>query len=149
MALRQDLPSRGFESYSPEPENGWAVGFLLFASVLMVVIGLFHFFAGLAAVISGDFLVVEDDYAYEIDVTVWGIAHMILGLLIAAAGALLVSGKTWPLIVALVLATISAVGGFLSIPNNSAWAILIIALDIGVIWAVTRELANPNRTSAT
>jgi hypothetical protein len=51
--------------------------------------------------------------------------------------------------VALVLATISAVGGFLSIPNNSAWAILIIALDIGVIWAVTRELANPNRTSAT
>jgi hypothetical protein len=142
---RRDLPSRGFESYSPEPESGWAVGFLLFAAVLMVVIGLFHFFAGFAAVISGDFLVVDGDYAYEVDVTLWGIAHMILGVVITAAGGLLLAEKTWALVVALILASISAIGSFLSIPNNSDWAILIIALDIGVIWAVTTTLAAQRR----
>jgi hypothetical protein len=141
MATSRDLPSRGFESYSPEPESGWAAGFLLFAAVVMVIVGLFHFFAGLAAVISNDFLVVEGDYAYEVDVTAWGIGHMILGVVVTVAGGLLLSERTWALIVALVMASISAITGFLSIPNNSAWAIVIVALDIGVIWAVTATLA--------
>jgi hypothetical protein len=148
MATSQDLPSRGFESYSPEPESAWAAGFLLFAAVVMVIVGLFHFFAGLAAVISNDFLIVDGDYAYEVDVTAWGIAHMILGGVITVAGALLLSERTWALIVALILASISAVSGFLSIPNNSAWAILIVALDIGVIWAITTTLASKRKSPA-
>jgi hypothetical protein len=116
------------------------VGFLLFAAIMMVIVGLFHFFAGLVAVIENDFLVIDGAYAYEVDVTVWGIVHMIGGLIVVAAGALLLSGKTWALILALVMATISAIGAFLSIPNDEAWALVILALDIGVIWAITTQL---------
>jgi hypothetical protein len=132
--------TRQAAAYETQTENGWAVGFLLFASIIMVIVGLFHFFAGLAAVIEDEFLVIEGDYAYEVDVTLWGFAHIILGLLVAAAGALLIAGKTWALIVALVLTCISMVGSFLSIPNNAAWSLMIIGLDVGIIWAITTQL---------
>ena len=40
--------------------------------------------------------------------------------------------------VAIALATLSAVANFFFIPYDPFWSLLIIALDVWVIWAVTR-----------
>jgi vacuolar-type H+-ATPase subunit I/STV1 len=117
--------------------SGSTVGFVVFAGVMMMLIGTFHAFTGLAAIIQNEFFVVGPKYAYELDVTAWGWLHLIFGAIVAAAGYGVFSGATWARVVGITLAAISAVGNFFFIPYQPAWAILIIALDVLVIAALT------------
>jgi hypothetical protein len=127
--------------------RGWAEGFILFASIMMIIVGLFHAFFGLAYLFSGEFLVVEDGYTYAVDTTVWGIVHFILGSLVLAAGCLLFSGKRWAMIVGIVFAAVSVLTSFLSIPYHPAWSLVIIALSIGTIWALATHGADKTATT--
>ena len=60
--------------------SGWTVGFVAFAGVIMMLVGSFHAFTGLAAIIENEFFVVGPRYAYELDVTAWGWLHLIFGI---------------------------------------------------------------------
>ena len=117
--------------------SGSTVGFVVFAGVMLMLIGTFHAFTGLAAIIQNEFFVVGRNYAYELDVTAWGWLHLIFGVIVAAAGYGVFSGATWARVVGITLAAISAVGNFFFIPYQPVWAILIIALDVLVIAALT------------
>ncbi len=116
----------------------WALTGVVFAAVMLVVIGLFQFFGGLAAIANGDFFVVGEEYAYDIDVSAWGWVHLILGVVMVAAGYALFRRQVWGAVVAIALASLSAVVNFLFIPYYPFWAIVVIALDVFVIWAITR-----------
>ena len=116
----------------------WALTGVVFGAVMMVIIGLFQFFAGLAAVVDDDFYVVTPSYAFDLDVSAWGWIHLILGAVMVAAGYALFSRKTWGAVVAVALASLSAVLNFLFIPYYPFWAILVIALDVFVIWSICR-----------
>jgi hypothetical protein len=120
-----------------EPPSAWANGAVLFAGVAMVTIGMFQFFQGLSAVIDDAFVVVTDNYFLEIDVTAWGWIHLLLGLLVIFGGISLIGGRTFGRVLGIALAIVSAVANFLSVPYYPLWALLIIALDIWVIWALT------------
>jgi hypothetical protein len=128
--------------YEPEPEpqpvSGWAIGGVTFAATVMVVIGIFQAFAGLAAIIEDDLYVLGREYAYDLDVTAWGWIHLILGIVVALSGIYLFAGRAWAVIVAIVLAMVSAIANFFLIPYYPWWALLVIALDVWVIWALTR-----------
>jgi hypothetical protein len=117
--------------------SGSTVGFVVFAGVMLMLIGTFHAFTGLAAIIQNEFFVVGRNYAYELDVTAWGWLHLIFGVIVAAAGYGVFSGATWARVVGITLAVISAIGNFFFIPYQPVWAILIIALDVLVIAALT------------
>ena len=117
--------------------SGWAVGFIFFASMLMVLIGSFHFIQGLVAIIDDTFYVVRPGYDLQLDVTAWGWVHMIGGIVLVIAGAGLMTGNVLARIVAIVLATLSVLGSFYSIPYYPVWSIMMIVLGIGVIWALT------------
>ena len=121
----------------PRP-SGWAVGGLTFASTMMVLIGIFQAFAGLGAIIDDEFFVVTQNYAFDLDVTAWGWIHLILGIVVAWAGYALWSGKLWAGVVALILAMLSALANFFFIPYYPFWSLLVIALNVWVIWALTR-----------
>ena len=117
------------------PVSGWAVGFAAFAGAIMVMVGFFQTFAGLAAILENEFFVVGENYAYEIDVTAWGWIHLIVGLVVAFAGVAVFSGAAWARGVGITLALLSAIANFFFIPYYPVWAVLIIALDVAVIWA--------------
>lgn len=118
--------------------SGAAVGGAIFAGVMMIIIGAFQTIAGLAAIIEDDLFVVGKDYIFSLDTTAWGWVHLALGIVILIAGFALFSGKVWAGTLAIVLAVLSAVANFFYIPHYPFWAILIIALDVWVIWALTR-----------
>ena len=120
-----------------EPVSGWTVGFAYFAGAIMILIGIFHFFAGIAAIAEDEFFVVGREYVYDVDVTAWGWIHLIGGLVIVAAGIGVYSGAPWARIVGILLAGLSAIANFFFIPYYPAWSILIIALDIAVILSLT------------
>jgi hypothetical protein len=123
---------------SAEPETtGW-VGWIVFAGVMMLVLGLFHAFQGLIALFQNDYyLVASNGLTIHLDYTAWGWTHLIFGLVVVAAGAALLVGQMWARIVAVVLAVVSAVvnAGFLA--AYPIWSAIMIAVDILVIWALT------------
>jgi hypothetical protein len=111
----------------------------MFAAVMMIVNGIFQVFQGLAAVMSDEFFVSLPNYVVTVDVTTWGWVHLVMGVLIAIAGFYLFSGSRAAAIFALVLAVISAIGNFAFIPYYPFWTLLLIAVDIYVIWAISRS----------
>jgi hypothetical protein len=117
-----------------------AMGGYVFAGTMMVMIGVFQMFAGLAALIEDDFFVVTQNYAFDVDVTAWGWIHLLGGVLVALAGWGLFAAKTWARVVGIVLAVLSAVANFFFIPYYPFWSLLIIALCVWVIWSLTRPV---------
>jgi hypothetical protein len=125
--------------YQAEPPvSGFAVGGVLFAAVMMILIGIFQSIAGLTAILDDEFFVRTANYTFDIDTTAWGWIHLIIGIVVLLAGISLFAGKGWAGIVALTLAVISAVANFFFIPYYPFWTILEIALAVWVIWALTR-----------
>lgn len=118
--------------------SGWTIGGVTFAATIMVLVGIFQAIAGLAAIVEDSFYVITQNYAFDLDVTAYGWLHLIVGVLVAWAGFSLFSRKPWAGIVAIVLAVVSAVTNFFFIPYYPFWSILMIALAVWVIWAVTR-----------
>ena len=131
------------EAYSSSPArraqgetSGAAVGFILFAAVMMIMAGVFQALQGLVGIFENEFYVATRNYLLKFDATTWGWIHLILGLVVAFAGWGLLSGRTWARTVAITVAVLSAIANFAFIPYYPFWSLLIITLDIFVIWAV-------------
>ncbi len=120
-----------------ERSSGWAVGWTVFAALMMVLIGFWHAIAGLVALLEDEFYVVGQEYVFQFDTTTWGWVHLILGVLILLAGIGLFSGAVWARTFGVILAVISAIAGFAWLPYYPIWGLLITAAAISVIWALT------------
>jgi hypothetical protein len=116
--------------------NLLAAGAILFAGVMMIVVGIWEALEGLIAIFQNEFYVATRRYLFQFDVTTWGWIHVILGLVLAGAGYGLLTGRTWARVVAITLAALSAIANFLWLPHYPLWALLIISVDVFVIWAV-------------
>jgi len=117
--------------------SGAAVGYIMFASFILIMIGIFHAIDGLAAIINNNFYVPVGDYVFKFDVTAWGWIHLIGGIIILLAGFSLYGGAIWARTVGVIVALISAIASFASLPYYPIWSIIIIILDVCVIWALT------------
>ena len=126
----------GYGSRVREQPPGWAVGFIVFAAVMMIMTGVFQALAGLVAIFENEFYVATRNYLFQFDATTWGWIHLIGGVIVALAGWGVLAGQTWARVVGITLAVLSAIANFLFIPYYPFWSMLIIALDIFVIWAL-------------
>ena len=143
--MTEQSPSQ-YRSARGQETSGTAVGFILFAAIMMIMVGVFQAIQGLVGIFENEFYVPTRNYLFQFDATTWGWTHLLLGLLVAFAGWGLLSGRTWARVVALTLAVLSAIANFAFIPYYPFWSLLIITLDIFVIWAVAAhggELRDP------
>jgi hypothetical protein len=123
---------------APDDISGWAAGGIAFAASVLLMVGIFQMIAGLVAIIDDQLYVVTRNYTFDLDTSAWGWLHLIIGLLVAATGWSLFARRTWAGVAAIVIAMLSAIANFFFIPYYPFWAILMIALNVWVIWAVTR-----------
>ncbi|TDW77241.1 DUF7144 family membrane protein [Kribbella pratensis] len=124
-----------------QADSGWAMAGVAFAATMMLMIGGFQVIIGLAAILNDDYFVRVRGYAFNLDITAWGWIHLILGLALIAAGIGLFSRAVWAGVAALFLVVLSAIDNFFFIPYQPFWALLLIALDVWIIWALTRPRA--------
>ncbi len=125
-------PRSDYESHA----TGWT-GWIAFAGVIMVLLGILHAFQGLVALFKDDyFLVGRNGLAVNIDYTEWGWTHLILGIVIAFAGAALWAGQMWARIVAVLLAMLSVVVNIGFLAAFPIWSTIMITMDVLIIWAV-------------
>jgi len=115
----------------------WA-GMGLFAGVILLVSGIFSALQGLVALIGPNtYYAVSGGGLFLFDVTGWGWSNIIVGVLLALTGVALFAGATWARVVAIVLAVLSAVVQLMLIPAQPWWALLVIAMDVLIIYALT------------
>ena len=122
---------------SERPRSAIASGLIVFAAVAMIMIGVFQVIQGLVALFNDDFYVVGQKWIFEFDLTTWGWIHLIIGIGIAVAGFFVLNGAVWARVVGIGVAGISAVVNFMWLPFYPIWSLLIIALDVLVIWALS------------
>ena len=120
-----------------EHRSGFAVGVTVFAATMLMVTGVFQAIQGLVALFDDTFYVVGQEWIFSFDVTTWGWVHLLVGILVAAAGVFVLGGAVWARTVGVAVACLSAVVNFAWLPYYPVWAAVIIAIDVFVIWALT------------
>ncbi|NPC43661.1 hypothetical protein [Nocardioides sp. zg-1230] len=125
------------EQDRPYSDDGWS-GWIMFASTLMFILGCFHAIAGLVGIFDEDYyLVGENDLVVTVDYSTWGWTHLVLGILVAAAGGALLRGAMWARIVAIVLAVLSSIANLVFMAAYPLWSLIMITVNVLVIYAVT------------
>ena len=118
-----------------EPMSGW----ISFAAIVMLVVGMLDFFEGLIAVIRGQYFVIHGDQLIVFDTTTWGWITMILGIILVLAGFGLWSGAGWArwFTIVVVILNILAQLGWLGNSAYPLWAIVVLTLNVVVLYALT------------
>lgn len=122
-------------SSAPTP-SGW-VGWLVYAGIMMILVGSFQAIDGLIALFNDDLYVVRPNgLVVNVDYTAWGWVHLLLGIVLVGAGAAVFSGRVWGRMIGVIAAVVSAVVNFAFIPAYPVWSLLIITVDVLVIYAL-------------
>ncbi|MGR8011802.1 DUF7144 family membrane protein [Streptomyces hypolithicus] len=127
-------------------ESGWASGSHLFAGVLLLVSGLMAALQGIAAIVEDHMWNDIGDYVYRFNLSTWGWIHLVLGIIVAVTGWGVLKGASWARAVGIVLASLSLVAQFLFLPYEPFWALVVIAVDALVIWALCSHDATPGKS---
>jgi hypothetical protein len=132
-------PARPPSSAAPAASSStWASSAVaVVAGLALLVAGAWVALIGLSAVLGDALFVQPVGYLYALDLSRWGWALLALGALIAGAGIGVLAGGRWARVAGTVLAVLSLLAGFLFIPYYPIWAVLVIAMGLVVIWALT------------
>lgn len=131
-----------------EPEtSGWAAGWITFAGIAMIMIGIFHAIAGLAEIVDDDAFVLGQEYVFKFNAQTWGWIHLIGGIVVLFAGFGVFRGAVWARTVGVIVALLSAIANFAWLPYVPFWSILMIFIDISIIWALTAHGRDMERMS--
>ncbi|MFC9894554.1 hypothetical protein ACFVMC_12760 [Nocardia sp. NPDC127579] len=117
--------------------QGLAFGISFAVGMLLLVAAAASVLQGISAV-SNDRVFARDlDYTYQLDLPTWGWIHIVVGVILGLTALGLMMGATWARMAAIAFAGLSMVLNFLSLPYNTWWAVVVIALDVVVIWAAS------------
>ena len=117
--------------------SGWAIGFTMFAAIMLMIAGSFQIIAGLAGIFENEFYAATPNYFLKFDASAWGWIHLLWGVLVLIGGLGLLSGSTWGRTLGVIAAAGAAIANFAFIPLQPVWSITVIALSVAVIWALT------------
>jgi hypothetical protein len=114
------------------------VGWIAFAGTLMVMLGAFHVIQGVVALVDDKyFLVTRSGLVVSADYTTWGWVHLIAGVVVLVAGVFVFAGQVWARTVGVIVALLSALLNLGFLAAYPLWSVIMIALDVMVILALT------------
>lgn len=108
----------------------------MFAGVLLLVDGILAVIKGTAGLAPDDVYARIDEYTFKLDVTAWGWIHLILGVVLALVGPGILRGVGRARAVGAGLAGLTLIANFMWLPYQPVRAIISIAIDTFVIWAL-------------
>ena len=117
--------------------SSWAVGWAGFAGMMLIIVGVFDAIQGLVALFNDEFYVVTQKWVFEFDLTAWGWIQLILGGILIASGIGIFSGNLAARTVGVIAAGLAAIVNFAWLPYYPVWSVIVIAICIAIIWALT------------
>jgi hypothetical protein len=116
--------------------TGW-VGWVYFAGIMMVIVGVLQATYGLVALLNDDWVLWGNGNAVFLDISVWGWVHLVIGIVVFLSGVGVMAGNVLARAVGVLVAAVSLISAFLALPLYPVWSIVVIAIDVLVIWALT------------
>jgi hypothetical protein len=114
-----------------------ARGWVVFAAVMMLILGGLNALYGLAAILNNEIVIVGGNGVILADVTTWGWVTLILGVLLLATGGGLLAENQMARWVAVGLIAVGAVIQLAWFPAAPLWTILTVALSVVVVYELT------------
>ena len=108
-------------------------GWLVFASIMLVLAGVYNFIWGITALVKDEYLINQFLFA---NLTFWGWFWLIIGIVAMIAGFAVLNKAPWARWFGIIMASISAIGMFTVIWAYPIWSILIITLDVLIIYGL-------------
>lgn len=115
--------------------TGW-VGWIWFAGMMMIMVGLFNVMNGLLAIVDDTHYIAAGQRLLMFDSTGWGWVHLIIGLVVVVTGIALAVGQPWARIAGVVLVMLNAFTQMAWIAYNPWWSLIVIAIDVLIIYAI-------------
>jgi hypothetical protein len=117
--------------------GGWS-GWIGFAGIFLIVIGLLDFFEGLIAVIRGQYYVLTPNEIIVFDLKTWGWVTLVWGVVLALVGLALLGGAGWARWFAIVVGCLNFVVqlGFVGSAQYPLWTLAGLALTVIVLYAL-------------
>ena len=119
--------------------KGSMAGWIGFAGIVMLILGMIDFFQGLIALFDDQYFVVTASGFLVVDLTAWGWIMLIWGVVLVLAGLGLLGGQGWARWFTIVVVGLNffAQLGFLGNSNYPLWALTALALNVVVLYALT------------
>ena len=117
--------------YAEPAGAGWVV----FASVLLFIAGIWNFIDGILAIGSSHVYVGDAHFVFS-DLKTWGWIVMLLGITQLAAGAAVVSGSEWARWFGITVAGINSIGQLMFLPAYPFWALSMFTVDMLIIYGL-------------
>ena len=119
---------------------------MLAPGALMMTSAILTFLVGVFALSASDVVVSGPGYEYTFQITGWGWANMLTGIVLAAVAVALFVSVLWARAAAIIVTCLAIVVTFLWMPYYPAGSDVLITLDVVVIWGVAAW--NTSRESA-
>ena len=110
------------------------------AGILLCIAGVGNFLQGLTAISRNDLYVVANSYILKFDTATWGWIHLILGVVAVAIGVAILVGAAFGRLLGVLIAAVLVLTNFASLPYYPIWAVVLIAFNVLVIWALVTQL---------
>ena len=110
-------------------------GWVIFAAVMLLIVGVLNVVWGIAAIADSKFFIQDQKYILS-NLNAWGWITLIIGVLQLLAGFSLWSGNLYGRMMAILFASLSALAALLSIPAYPFWSLAIFAIDVLVIYGL-------------
>jgi hypothetical protein len=139
---RSEHAGSGYSTDVEQSFSGWG----WFTGGLMGLIGVFQVIFGITALANAaSYTVPSSALVVHANYTTWGWVHLILGLLLLAAGGGLAFGQPWARVVGIVLAALGALVMFTFLPAIPVAGTLVIALYVFLIYAIVVHGGEPRQ----
>ena len=126
--------------------NGW-VGF---AALLTLIVGMIDFIMGLVAIIRGEYYVIHGQQLIIFDTTTWGWITLLLGIAIVLVGLALANGSSFARWLTIVVVSLNLLAnlGWLGNSAYPLWSLTLVALQIIVLYALTARWSRTGAAAA-
>ena len=121
------------EARTREPGRGY--GLVLFASILLLVIGCFNLIYGIAAIAQSHVFTAHAHYVFG-DLRSWGWITLIFGCLQLLAAAGILAGSQAARWFAVAVIALNTIEQMFSIHAYPFWSLLIIAMDVIALYGL-------------
>jgi hypothetical protein len=115
--------------------HGEGLGMVIFAAVLLGMVGVFNLIDGIAAIARSHIFIANAHYVIG-DLRVWGWVALILGAVQILASIGVLAGNQVARWFAVAAIGLNAIGQLFFIPAYPFWSLLIITVDVVALWGL-------------
>ena len=119
-------------------------GWLSFAGIVAIVVGVFNVIDGLVALFRSDYYLVTDQDILIFNFTAWGWILLILGIVQIAIGVGILAARGWAIALGIAMAVLIAIAHIAFLRAFLVWSVIVIAMCVLVVYALTAHA--PDRT---